>query len=432
MPCTGLKNDFSEGTQACSMNEFALIRRYFSGWDRGPGVALGVGDDAALLAPTAGQHLVLSVDTLVCGTHFLPSQPAAAIGHKALAAAASDLAAMGAEPLGFLLALTLPRADPDWLQAFAQGMACLAQRLGLPLVGGDTTRGPLAISVTVLGQAPQGQALLRSGARPGDLLVVSGALGGANAGLRIFSDRSISTDLRDAPSGPQLATRSQDPSDDVVAPNVGAEAMNSPFRRLLWPEPRIALGLALRGHAHAAIDISDGLCADVGHLCAASGCGVRIEGDRVPCDPLLARWGESEAITAALTGGEDYELAWAWPHTERAGLENLARALDLPLTVIGEFIPGEGVQVVDSDGSPFPVAAAGGYDHFAENANVADNASFNAAMNDVSLNGATCNASLNSAIGAEPDNTPGEKNWDLRVRLSGAVSAEPTNAPSKE
>jgi thiamine-monophosphate kinase len=322
-----------------TLSEFQLIRRFFAEHDRGPGILLGVGDDCALLAPRRGQELAVSVDTMVCGTHFFEDQPADSIGHKALATALSDLAAMGAEPLGVLLALTLPGVDEGWLSGFAEGMGALAEQLRVPLVGGDTTRGPLAVSITVLGQVPTGSALRRDAARPGDLVVVSGALGGAFAGLRTEMER------REVQHGPPSGTDSR-------------------CQRFFRPEPRLALGKALRGRVRAAIDISDGLLADLGHVCAASGCGARLLADTLPKDPLLADWPSGAALAAALTGGDDYELLFAWPARQRPELRPLAAALDLPLTVIGEFTVGSGIEVLDADGHAV-VSRGQGFDHFA-------------------------------------------------------------------
>jgi thiamine-monophosphate kinase len=321
-----------------SLSEFELIARYFAGRDRGPGIALGVGDDCALVSPRPGQQLAVSVDTMVCGTHFFPDQPPAAVGHKALAAALSDLAAMGAEPLGALLALTLPQVDEAWLQAFADGWGALADRLKVPLIGGDTTRGPLAISVTVLGQVPSGLALRRAGAEPGALVVVSGVLGGAFAGLQAEQER-------------RGAGREPPAQDDPIC------------HRFFSPEPRIALGKALRGRTRTAIDLSDGLLADLGHICEASGCGASLRAEAVPRDPLLADWPQGKALAAALSGGDDYELLFAWPARQRDELRPLASALQLPLAVIGEFTASGGVQVFDAAGSPV-LPTERGFDHF--------------------------------------------------------------------
>ncbi|MFO8003903.1 thiamine-phosphate kinase [Thioalkalivibrio sp.] len=320
------------------LSEFELIARFFADRDRGPGIALGVGDDCALISPRPGQQVAVSVDTMVCGTHFFSDQPPAAVGHKALAAALSDLAAMGAEPLGALLALTLPKVDESWLQAFADGMGALADRLKVPLIGGDTTRGPLAISVTVLGQVPSGAALRRAGAEPGALVVVSGSLGGAFAGLQAEQERR------------EADRESQGQADPACS-------------RFFWPEPRLALGKALRGRTRTAIDLSDGLLADLGHICEASGCGARLQAETIPRDPLLADWPQGAALAAALSGGDDYELLFSWPARQRDELRPLAAALQLPLAVIGEFTASAGVQVLDASGNPV-LPTERGFDHF--------------------------------------------------------------------
>ncbi|WP_018878591.1 thiamine-phosphate kinase [Thioalkalivibrio sp. ALE28] len=323
-------------------SEFDLIQRYFGAPSaaRAPadGVRLGIGDDAAVLGVRGGHELVATVDTLVEGTHFFPDHPPASLGHKALASNLSDLAAMGAEPLGALLSLTLPRVDHDWLEGFSQGFLALAEEAGIPLVGGDTNRGPLAISVTVLGEVPAGQALRRQGARPGDRLVVSGALGGAGFGL------SHETRRRTAGTA---AVHAEEPA----------------CERLFWPRARLGLGRALRNRARAAIDISDGLLADLGHLCAASSCGARIDWPAVPRDSLLAQIPDAQARDYALGGGEDYELLFALPAGE--SLDLLAFSVDTPLTVIGECTAGHEVVVEDADGRRLDVTRAG-HDHFAD------------------------------------------------------------------
>jgi len=368
------------------LSEFELIGRFFAGRDRGAGVTLGLGDDCALLAPRAGHELAVSVDTLVAGTHFFPDQPAAAIGHKALAAALSDLAAMGAEPLGALLALTLPAVDTHWLHGFIEGWDALADRLAVPLVGGDTTRGPLAASVTVFGQCPTGRALRRAGARPGDLVVVSGALGGAAAGLQAEQTRRQAARPRrpqagGSGSGPTGGSGGRPASEPAIesragpvtgpsggqagAPGgAGADRSNAAVcHRFFWPEPRLALGLALRDRALAAIDVSDGVLADLGHLCRASGCGASVHIEALPIDPQLATWPREAARVVALTGGEDFELLFAWPPDERRALAALAQHTKLALTVIGQFTTAPGVQVRDAQDRVFPVAGTG-FDHF--------------------------------------------------------------------
>jgi thiamine-monophosphate kinase len=281
------------------LTEFALIERYFShcGAARAD-VALGVGDDGALLRSPPGEDLVAAIDTLVAGVHFLADAAPASIGHRALAVNLSDLAAMGARPAWALLALTLPRADERWLEDFARGFGALACAHDVALVGGDTTRGPLCITVQVLGHVPRDAALRRSGARPGDALYLSGTAGDAAAGLLLEEGR-----LQHA-----------DPAD--------ARALTE---RFAYPIPRVALGCELRAHAHACIDVSDGLLGDAAKLASASGCGVEIAYDELPVSPALVRAvGAERARHLALTGGDDYELCFAVPPSQ---LAELLRAL---------------------------------------------------------------------------------------------------------
>ncbi|WP_019590126.1 MULTISPECIES: thiamine-phosphate kinase [unclassified Thioalkalivibrio] len=327
-----------------SLSEFDLIRRYFR--PAGPSgdpvadarVVLGVGDDAALLRPDAGHEVVVSTDTVVEGRHFFPDHPPASLGHKALAASLSDLAAMGAEPLGVLLSLAVPQAEDAWLRPFSEGFLRLARELRAPLVGGDTVRGPRSAGVTVLGQVPAGCALRRDGARPGDRLVVTGELGGAAAGL------AAETRRREQGAAP---------------PDAGAAAV----QRLFWPQPRLAAGRVLRDHARAAIDLSDGLLADLGHVCAASGCGARVDWPAVPLDPVLAGANPALARECALGGGDDYELLLAVP--PEVELAPLAEAAGVALHVIGEFTTGDAIRVVDATGAPLD-AGRSGHDHFAD------------------------------------------------------------------
>lgn len=305
----------------------------------GPGLPLGVGDDCALLEVASGHVLAVSVDTLVAGVHFFSDQPPESIGHKAVAAALSDLAAMGARPLGILLALTLPRIEESWLRRLADGVRRPLDSLGIPLVGGDTTRGPLALSVTVLGEIRVGQELRRCGASPGDLVVVSGTLGGAAGGLQL------------AMADPRSRGRG-----DLWSRNA--------MRRYLFPEARISLGLALAGRANAAIDISDGLLSDLGHLCNASGCGACIQTAAIPQDPSLAELSSEMLFPLVVAGGDDYEIVFAWPETERSALESLAIETKLPLTVIGRFTEGTGIELVDRDGCRVQAPESTGYEHF--------------------------------------------------------------------
>jgi thiamine-monophosphate kinase len=281
-----------------ALSESELIARYFRncGAERGD-VVLGVGDDAALLECPPGTQLVATTDTLVAGVHFPETVPAAAIGHRALAVNLSDLAAMGARPAWALLALTLPEADERWLTGFAAGFSELARAHEVALVGGDTTRGPLTVSVQLLGHVPHGRALTRAGGRPGDLLFVSGSPGDAGAGLAIEQGR-------------------------LTAP---AETASYLRERFLLPTPRVALGERLREHARACIDVSDGLLGDAGKLAAASGVGLEICFEELPVSQALVRaLGPDAARELALTAGDDYELLFA---VEPARTVELERAL---------------------------------------------------------------------------------------------------------
>jgi thiamine-monophosphate kinase len=326
--------------------EFDLIDRYFRPLTRPAGLArpdvvLGIGDDAALLTRRHRQQLVAALDTLVSGTHFLPGCEARVIGHRALAVNLSDLAAMGALPAWALLALTMPHADEAFLQGFAAGFAALAARHGVALVGGDTTAGPLTVSVQVLGTVPAGQALRRDGASAGDLLFVSGTVGDAAAGLL----------LERGPEGGVVAAATQQSQADVLR------------ARFAYPEPRIALGLALRGLATACIDVSDGLAADALKLATASGCGLRLETDSLPLSAALQELlGPLRARDLALHGGDDYELCFS---VEPGRLAELSQAVEqggCPVRCIGVLEAQPGLrEVVDGVCRD---AAAGGYDHF--------------------------------------------------------------------
>ncbi len=317
------------------MDEFALIRHYFGaltpvGGDAG--VALGIGDDAALLQPTAGCELVVTSDTLVAGRHFPEATAAFDIGWKSLAVNLSDLAAMGARPRWFVLALTLPVADPAWLAPFADGLAALARQHRVALVGGDTTRGPLSITITALGEVPVGQALRRSGARPGDAVCVTGTLGDAALALT-----QIGT-LDAAHDGDSLRAR------------------------LDRPEPRIAAGLAMRGIAHAAIDLSDGLSGDLQHILDASGVGAVVDVDALPASPGLASGAASAAarMPLQLAGGDDYELCICLP---ASAIETLRARVDVPLTRVGTVVSGQGLRLVNAEGHTITLSSTA-YRHF--------------------------------------------------------------------
>lgn len=317
------------------MGEFELIRRYFASAAcaaGGEGIALGIGDDCALLQPAPGEQLAVSTDTLVAGVHFPQVCDPFLLGQRALAVSASDLAAMGAAPLGFTLALTLPAADADWLQQLAAGLNAMARRCGLALVGGDTTRGPLSLTLTVFGRLPAGAALRRSGARPGDLLCVGGSLGDAAGALPLV-----------------LGQRSDE----------GAEA--AALLDHYWaPPPQFALGLALRGRASAALDVSDGLLADCGHIAAASGVALWLEAGRVPLSPALqALYPHDQALGLALSGGDDYRLAFTLPPHQLDAVQAAWPAL----AVIGRVEAGHGVHLLDADGRERPQPAQG-YQHF--------------------------------------------------------------------
>lgn len=304
------------------VSEFSLISRYFSALGRGEAVDLSVGDDCAIVRLRAGERLATSVDTLVAGVHFPEGAFPEDIGYRAVAVAASDLAAMGARPLGMTIALTLPEADELWLHAFSEGLAAAVADIRLPLVGGDTTRGPLTITVQVLGALPMGAALLRGGARVGDAVCVSGTLGDAAAALAVL-DGSWQPE-------PELA-----------------EYLEQRFYR---PQPRLSLGQALLATASAAIDISDGLLADADHIAAASGVRLQIEPELLPLSAALRSYSDSEQqIKWALTGGDDYELCFTLP-----------KDAELPAncTRIGWVVAGEGVDC----GRDFSGAA--GYRHF--------------------------------------------------------------------
>src|SRR5690606_15405765 len=303
-----------------------LIGRYFT---RAPRRALqGVGDDCARVAPAPGSELVLTADMLLEGRHFFPGADPRSLGHKALAVNLSDLAAGGATPRWFMLAIALREADEAWLAAFTEGLFALADRFDIELVGGDTTRGPLlTIAITAMGEAPSGRALGRAGARPGDGVWVSGAVGGAALAL-------VHPELEGA------------------------------TRRLHRPEPRVALGEGLRGIASAAIDVSDGLAGDLCHLLERSAVGARIAYERIPKDEAFAGLNEPNTERrCVLSGGDDYELVFTAPDAHAGALGELGRALDLPLTRIGVIEAEPGLRIEDAGGRL--IDFGGGYDHFA-------------------------------------------------------------------
>lgn len=316
------------------MNEFELIRRYFAdGGSVRDDVVMGIGDDAAVLRVPDGMDLVTTTDSLVAGVHFPSDLDPEATGHRALAINLSDLAAMGAEPAWALLALTLPAADEAWLAGFSHGFLRLAERYGVALVGGNVARGPLNATVTANGFVPRGQLISRSGARPGDLIFVTGHPGDAAAGLRL------------------LQTGNSDTGNPCV-------------RRFAYPEPRVAAGIAVRDLVSAGIDISDGLVADLGHLLEAGNLGADLNMDRLPLSSALLDLQNLEfARELALTAGDDYELCLTLPPANRATFEERLRAIDCPCTCIGTITLVPGVRCIDAHGG-IHWYAAGGHQHF--------------------------------------------------------------------
>jgi len=322
-----------------NVGEFELIARYFerAGHPLPTQVVLGIGDDCALLQPTPGMQLAISSDMLVSGRHFFADVDPATLGHKALAVNLSDLAACGATPLGFTLALSLPAADPAWLQAFSQGLFALADRHHCPLVGGDTTQGPLNLCITVFGETPPGQALLRSDARAGDDVWVSGTLGDAALALDALLSRTA------LPAATLAAAR----------------------QRLEQPTPRVALGQALRGIASAAADVSDGLLGDLGHILKRSGVGAEIDATlaieliAASADSTSARGSfdtaspaQAAALRYVLSGGDDYELVFTAPAHQREAVLQAGAGSNTPVTRIGRITAAAGVQVLAPDGTP--------------------------------------------------------------------------------
>jgi thiamine-monophosphate kinase len=316
------------------LSEFELIRRYFA--RPAKRALLGVGDDAALFRIMRGSAVAASTDMLVAGRHFFPDAEPEALGHKTLAVNLSDLAAMGAKPRWALLSLSLPSIDPHWLQRFARGFLALARTHEVDLIGGDTTRGPLNLCVTILGEVPPARALRRDAARAGDDVWISGTLG--DAALAVAHGK------RRVRLAPRELARCR--------------------RRLDRPMPRVALGLALRGIARAAVDVSDGLAADLGHICSRSGLGADVEIERVPRSAVMARFAASAlGREALLAGGDDYELCFTASPRRRPRIVTLSARLRLPLSRIGTMRPGRGVRVLDPHGNVL-VLSRRGFDHF--------------------------------------------------------------------
>ncbi len=311
--------------------EFDLIARIRARAGTRDDIVLGIGDDAALLAPPPGRHLVVTADTLNDGIHFPRGTPPADIGWKALAVNLSDLAAMGAEPAWCTLSLSLPRADAAWIDGFLDGFLALAGEHGIALVGGDTTRGPLSLSVTAIGFVDAGSALRRDGAQVGDDVWVTGTLGDAAGALALLE---------------------RDPAHALRA-------------RLDRPTPRVAAGRALVAMANACVDVSDGLLADLGHIASRSGVAAQVDVGALPVsEALLSAFDDATRAALQAAGGDDYELCFTAPADAQAGIDAVSSQLGLRITRIGRIMTGEGVHLVNTDGQPWSPPRRG-YDHFA-------------------------------------------------------------------
>ena len=306
------------------MSEFSLIQKYFQSLTPELlNVPLGIGDDAAIVNVPEQQQLVVCVDTIVAGQHFLLDTPAAAIGHRALAVNLSDIAAMAAIPRWFTLALTLPQENPQWLAEFSQGLQALAAQYQVQLIGGDTSQGPLSITIQVLGTIPPNTAITRQGARVGDKIYVTGTLGDAGFGLEIC----------------RLGTANKDIDHMYLA------------QRYQYPEPRVVVGQQLRGIADSLIDISDGLAADLQHVLERSHVGAILYTQDLPLSAALCRQvGKEAAVQYALTAGDDYELCFTVPAAQQAKITDMANEMDITFTCIGEIVNQTGLQIYAEDG----------------------------------------------------------------------------------
>jgi thiamine-monophosphate kinase len=314
-------------------SEFDLIARYFT--RPTPQTTLGVGDDAALFTPGGGMELVVSSDMLVEGTHFFPNTNPESLGWKALAVNISDLAAMGADPRWATLSLSLPEVNENWLAGFSRGFFECAQRYGVDLIGGDTTRGPLSISITIMGEVPRGMAMLRSAAQVGDDIWVTGQLGDAALGLAVLQGE---------------------------VPEAGMESCIAALHR---PQPRIELGIVLRGSVHAAIDISDGLLADLGHILQRSRRGAEIRINDIPRSANVSSvMRKPLGMHCLLAGGDDYELCFTAPVRHDDLIVGLRESMNIPITRIGKITSGNTLQLLDGYGKPLAFPEKG-YDHFA-------------------------------------------------------------------
>ncbi len=323
------------------LDEFGLIARYFAPLAAAVPGALGLTDDGALLDTEPGRQLVITTDTMVAGVHFLPDDPPDLVARKLLRVNLSDLGSMGAKPLVYTLNTAFgPDVDEAWIAAFASGLQADQKTFGIDLIGGDTVAmpGPTTLTVTAIGSVPTGRALRRRDARAGDVVYVTGTIGDGALGLAV---------LRGELAGLDGAARA---------------ALSERYR---LPRPRVALGVRLVGLAHGAIDVSDGLLADLGHICATSGLGARIEAGRIPLSPAAqqALSLEPARIAAVLGGGDDYELLFTAPESHAAQIAEQASLCDIPITAIGRMTTGQGVTVVDAAGKPL-IPEVAGYRHF--------------------------------------------------------------------
>jgi thiamine-monophosphate kinase len=318
------------------LSEFDLIKQYFNRTRAGR-ATLGIGDDCALLTPSPSTQMAISSDMLVEGRHFFAGADARMLGHKCLAVNLSDLAAMGAKPVAFTLALALPAADPDWLAGFSRGLFELADAYDCELIGGDTTKGPLTICITIFGELAPGEALRRDAAIAGDDVWISGTLGDARLAL--------------------AGLRKELPLDE--------DSLHSAEQRMHAPTPRIALGRALASAhlAHAALDISDGLVGDLGHILAASNVGATLDADALPAGPVLAKQERSLRRRFSAAGGDDYELCFTAAPSQRAAIIEAAARCATPVTRVGTIDAAPGLRWIDAEGQPLDLALAG-FDHF--------------------------------------------------------------------
>jgi len=346
----------SATTAIMSLSEFELIDRYFNSvFSQGlsPGISLGIGDDAAVISPRAGQQGCICTDVLVADVHFPAAADPSDIAQRALRVNLSDLAAMGATPVCFTLGLTLPAADEEWLSHFAAGLLAAASRFDCPLVGGDTTRGPLNIAITVYGEVPAGEALCRSGAREGDSVFVTGSLGNGRTALEALDlgKTGDSIDEKEAIRDMKRSDMTPDHKDFL-------------YQRFYQPEPRLTFAAAARQYINSAIDLSDGLYADLGHLARASGQAIHVDAGALPfAEAVIALTDSAQRQSAALFGGDDYEICFTAAVDSAPALEVIAAESEVVITCIGEVAAGTGVTVLD-DGNIVSTEGNHGFDHF--------------------------------------------------------------------